>query len=447
MKTTDNNGGKSVSGLDGNKSDAENLHKISRIKLEEQPDLLVFPPRIQAIQDESYKNYIFSYSDRDNDDFGFIETGNIMGFIGLNDTRLTISSRFEKNDKDFFLHYMLQKVCNINIVNFDQSPDCENIHDFLLYFFPVYLNRAMSQGLFKQYKRNAYNDAKIRGVIDVKRHIHTNIPFSGRIAYNAGEYSYDNTVTQLIRHTIEFIKNHKYSNGILFLDSDTVDNVNRIILATASYNKNDRKKIINYNRKQINHPYFHKYRILQKLCLCILRFDRITYGKKDDRIYGLLFDGAWLWEEYLNTILKRKFIHPENKTGKLKLNLLEKENRQFQPIYPDFISKDKKYVADAKYMNLMNGDIKNQERALSIYYKTIAYMYRLNSVKGFLFFPFSNGDGNEPWADTYNIIDTEGKLVKIGLNIPSGSSDMRDFRNGIQHSEKKFLEKIESEMR
>ena len=43
-----------------------------------------------------------------------ISTGNIMGFISLkNDIRVNITSRFDLNDKNYFLHYMLQKICNV----------------------------------------------------------------------------------------------------------------------------------------------------------------------------------------------------------------------------------------------------------------------------------------------------------------------------------------------
>ena len=64
--------------------------------------------------------------------------------------------------------------------------------------------------------------------------------------------------------------------------------------------------------RDIAHPYYTEYTMLQKICLKILRHENIIFGNKKDKIYGLVFDGAWLWEEYLNTILHEIFIHPEN---------------------------------------------------------------------------------------------------------------------------------------
>jgi len=58
-----------------------------------------------------------------------------MGFVGRNTSKLTITSRFAKDDEnDFFLHYMLQKVLAANIFNFEQSPNKkETIANYKIY--------------------------------------------------------------------------------------------------------------------------------------------------------------------------------------------------------------------------------------------------------------------------------------------------------------------------
>jgi len=82
------------------------------------------------------------------------------------------------------------------------------------------------------------------------------------------------------------------------------------------------------NTKPKIHPYYSEYRPLQKLCLQILRREKLSYGQSSERIYGILFDGAWLWEEYLNlTLAKAGFTHPENKTGKGKIYPFKGEKR------------------------------------------------------------------------------------------------------------------------
>jgi 5-methylcytosine-specific restriction enzyme subunit McrC len=420
MRTTDNNGGKSLIEFGNlNLDDLSCIANRTLIDLQkENPDLLIFPQSLGYYRDDVEKSNVFSL-DVDN-----LTTYNLMGFVGRNSSQLTISSRFAKNDHhDYFLHYMLQKVFSINILKFDQTPNKENVWDFLLYLFPFYLKKAYSQGMFKAYKKEEYNDANVKGAIDVKRHILRNIPFTGKIAYTTREHSYNNDLTQLIRHTIEYIKTHPYGSGVLTNDTEVRDIVSKFNFVTqTTFNKNSQQKIISANLKPISHPYFTEYKMLQKICLKILRREKLTFGKEKDKIYGLLFDGAWLWEEYLNKILMEDFIHPENKTGKNRHYLFE----NFQSIYPDFISKGyPKTVGDAKYIPL-NGQqsySENSERATSIYYKTIAYMYRFSSDNGFLLFP--NQETN--YFETYKIKDTKGILKKIGLAIPKASENFKEF--------------------
>ena len=435
IRTTDNNGGESIN-IEDNSSidDLSCIANKSLLDLQnENPDFLVFPQSFGEYHDDVEKSNIFSLKDDK------LTTYNLMGFIGRNSTQLTISSRFTKaDDKDYFLHHMLQRVFSINLLKFDQTRDSENIWDFLLYLFPYYLKRAYSQGIYKAYKEIEYNDSNVKGKIDVNRHIRKNIPFTGKIAYTRREYRHDNNLTQLIRHTIEHIRTHRFGSGILTNDSEFRDIVSKFIHVTnKTFSNNSRQKIISANLNPISHPYFTEYKALQKICLKILTYNKLTFGKQKDKTYGLLFDGAWLWEEYINTIIKSSFMHPENKTGKNRFHLFEVQNKSFQSIFPDFISKDKpKIVGDAKYIPLDRQKIysANSEKALSIYYKTIAYMYRFTSSYGFLVFP--NHKVNS--LEIYKIKETGGTLKKIGLAIPQTSDDFEDFQKSMNENEAKF---------
>ena len=166
----------------------------------------------------------------------------------------------------------------------------------------------MNQGLYREYHTFKHNDSNVKGTIDIGRHIAHNMPFVGNIAYSTREYSYDNNMTELIRHTIEFMKTKKYGMNVLNIDSETIDNVKTIIEHTQSYDKNKRGNIICNNLRIKSHPYYTEYQPLQSLCLQILRMEEIKYGESEDEICGILFDGAWLWEEYANTILKNYWI-------------------------------------------------------------------------------------------------------------------------------------------
>ena len=104
--------------------------KIGELSLEDNPNLLVFPRDLHRYGDEISESYIIAMR---NDE---ISTGNIMGFVGVNDTQLDIKSRFAKVDEDdYFLHYMLQKVFSINLFDIKHTTRQEDIFDFLLYLW------------------------------------------------------------------------------------------------------------------------------------------------------------------------------------------------------------------------------------------------------------------------------------------------------------------------
>ena len=385
------------------------------------PGMLVFPQSLGQYHDGIEHPQIFSLLDNT------LTTCNIMGFVGRNNTQLTITSRFAKDDKhDYFLHYMLQKVFSVNLLKFDQTSDKENIWDFLLYLFPHYLKKAYSQGLYKAYKREEYNDANVKGAIDVKRHIRINIPFYGKIAYTTREHSHDNAVTQLIRHTIEHIKTHPFGCGVLASDSEIRDIVSKFCFLTQnSYNRNARQKIISLNLKSVSHPYYTEYKMLQKICLRILRREQLTFGAEKDKIYGLLFDGAWLWEEYLNKVFieqKLDFTHAENKTGKCPIYLFEGDKYER---FPDFYKNN--IVLDAKYKRL---DSKNMDR--DDLHQIISYMYVRQAKIGGFVYPSDTQNTTKP----IGILNGYGgNVYKWGIQIPQKTKDFLDFQNKARESE------------
>ena len=445
MRTTDNNCGKDIKELSENELSETAIddlqlianQKIKNIRLEKHPNLFIFPPNDSEYGDEIGDGTIFSLDDTT------LTTNNIMGFVGVNNTRLTITSRFAQNDdNDYFLHYMLQRVLSINAVHLDQSKNKESIWDFLPYLFPYYLKRAVSQGIYRKYRIIKNNDLNIRGAVDIKRHLNLNIPFLGKVAYTNRIYSADNEVTELIRHTIEEINNRRMSQ-ILKSDKDTIDAVQQIISATETYDKNARNKIISKNLKPVNHPYFYKYKELQKLCRLILRHDKLTFGDEKDRIFGLLFDGAWLWEEYLGKILNNKFIHPQNKTGTHVNYLFQNENdKPVQEIYPDFISiKKPVIIADAKYKFLDNTRYE-KDYGRHDYFQILAYMFRFTSSSGYLLFPYRQNDGQSFYKEELTIKDTNSKLTKLGLAIPQKPLDFKLFISEIKKNEADFINAV-----
>ena len=410
---------------------------ISNLELEDYPNLLVFPDSFYEYDREFGKKAICSIDDNKR-----LYTNSIVGFVGRNNTHLSIHSRFANDtDSDFFLHYMLQKVANVNILNLQHTLDDDSVFDFLIYLFPLYLKKALRQGVFKQYTSHKYNDANVRGTIDINRHIRNNVPFNGKVAYNTREYSYDNDVTQLIRHTIEYICRYKCGSDILATDQETQAAVSQIISATPSFSQRDISAILNRNIRPVVHPYYNEYTPLQRLCLQILKHEELKYGQKEDEMYGVLIDAAWLWEEYVAIILEGQFVHYLKDRGK-RFYLFEPN---FQQIIPDYLSLDKSVVADAKYIPLNRESSYGEEKATSIFYKTITYMYRFCAKKAFLFYPHHPEDYFH--IDTLTIkTDTAGinggSIIKQGLKIPSQCGNYIEFVKQMRISEDEMLQQL-----
>lgn len=397
---------------------------ISKLGTDDGGSLLIFPQSFGEYGDKIGDEYIFSIKEEH-----CIQTGNIMGFVGYNGTELSICSRFAQKGGDYFLHYMLQKVFAINLFDLKHDFDKESIFDFLIFLFPAFLKRALRQGLYKEYQTRQYNDANVKGRIDVSRHIRLNTPFGGKISYSTREYSFDNKVTQLVRHTIEYISSHSLGGNILSTDEETKEAVALINTATPSYQRSDRNRIINKNLKLTAHPYFIDYLDLQRLCLQILRHDEIKYGDDNEKVYGVLFDGAWLWEEYLATILS-EFEHPRNKTGHGR-KLLFTDGTGW--CYPDFYNGQ--MVLDAKYKGYVDWN-KVQNADL---YQVISYMHVLKLDRGGFVVPVSN-DENQLTPKLLNGFG--GQMSVFGMRVDKQCLTFSCFVNKMKMEESRLQESI-----
>jgi len=385
-------------------------------------------------------------------------THNVMGFIGRKNEFVKITSRFPTRkkdpnvDNDYFLRYLIEKALKIpNIVSLDLLSGKDVMFDLLVFLLPDRIREAMRKGLYKTYVTYKYNDSNVKGVIDIPRHIKMNTPCIGKIAYNVRELSYDNYVTELVRHTIEFI----YETGRGTILEGERENVQDIRFHTPRYNPADRQKIISINKKNIvTHTYYSEYRELQSLCLDILQYFMKGVGKDDngDQIHGVLFDGWSLWENYVYTLVKDfGFLHPDNRTeeGKEWLFVNEKTLNGNQEIFSDFISESEKprIIMDAKYKPM--GNIKRDD-----YFQVLSYMYRFDSKVGFYLYPYEPKENEETTLKLYlkkgyYPNDEEAKekhddifVIKHGLKVPTNAKDYYDFVETMKKSEESFTNYI-----
>ncbi len=383
-----------------------------------------------------------------------VTTSNLVGFIGHNDLNITIRSRFAAEDGgDFFLYYLVQKVMRLNIINLPISvTDCDSVLNLLAFLFPTYLVRAARQGALKQYQYFRYNDIKLKGTIDVARHLKINLPFQGNIAYHTREFTFDNPVTQLVRHTIEVIRSRRELRQLLELNDDVIDAVRMFEELTPSFARSELLAVVNANLQPVAHPLLTEYLPLQQLCLKILRHENagLRFDTGSDQVVGLIFDIAYLWEEYVATLLEPLgFEHPSNvenqgwSVGKLN----DSDMRRRMRLCPDFLfpnSQGEKHpiatvIADAKYSRYESKSF--DERVKSHVFQMMQYMYVFKATHSILLCPAQKAEPNQ-WH--FELYGQGGTVDVMYLHLPQQAQSYAEYCAAMQQAESDFVETIKS---
>ncbi|ADB10325.1 5-methylcytosine restriction system specificity protein McrC [Bifidobacterium dentium] len=433
-------------------------------------NIFLFPNSASDIKDIANTESILRYSTFKRQK-PQLYTSNIAGILEFKDhdahqMRVTITSRFFDQGKpcslgdDWFLAYMMDKVLNFNILGLDFDTERDGAwQKMLMLMIPFHLERAMSKGIYKQYMSRRYNDSRPRGVIDIPRHISRNVPFRGTVAYNTREFDVDNPVTELIRHTIEYIRAQgNFGTQLLRnVNRDTDTYVREIRQATwKHYDSNARAKIIHENRTHpVRHAFYSEYRDLQQLCLKILTKQGVDTGCGEDAVHGLLFSCSWLWEEYLNTLLSGHFKdyevkHPRNldqhKKDALKWPIFKVGGTDDQTenwLIPDFLLKPtaddrENIVMDAKYKPRKN--ISRDDR-----FQLLAYKLYFRSHKG-LFLYAAKDEAEKEKEDRKLIVagDENHTVEEISLVVGKGQAKTySEYCTLMKRREKRFLSDID----
>lgn len=382
----------------------------------DQENFIIFPHQLADSEDLNNDNYIFQSSNNQ------VRSCNIAGIISDKNEELRINSRFtnQRTQEDYFLRYMLQKVLNYNVVaNFLNSADAMSYYDLLVFLFPYYLNQALSKGMYKEYIQRSYNDANVRGTIDLAQHIKQNVPFTGRIAYHTSEFSFDNQLTQLMRHTIEYIQSEY--QFLLKEKSEIKENVLWIKRSTFTYSRLDRSKIIQKNLlKPVKHSYYEEYSALQRLCLQILTRKNVGFGTDSQQVHGIIIDIAWLWEEYIWKITG--WNHYGRKKKLLTLNLFD--NPKHSPRYPDFSWHG--IPIDTKYKR--NLDTRND------YNQITTYIHIMQAAQGGFLQPTTSANSYSKRIG--NLAGGGEAVFTYKFAIPQQAKTYSEFIEKIQENEK-----------
>lgn len=264
---------------------------------------------------------------------------------------LQIKSRLDVDEnnnigKPYFLStLLLRDKIELNDNTVPNNED-EILDYLLLFWFKTQLQRACLKGYYKTYRKFERNDDRVRGNIDVARHIRMNMgQNNGKIAYSYRENTIDNYLNQLIVAAYHHLKN-KYYDLVADNFDNNIDLKNSIDFLSyeTNYSASTTNSLINKNAKTISHPYFTEYEELRLTCIKILRDEGISIfdGNSSQETQGILFYLPDLWEEFLEDEVINNNIPAEIlcKSQYQVLNFGFWENGTYtfkQNTFPDFV--------------------------------------------------------------------------------------------------------------
>ncbi|MDD3051553.1 MAG: hypothetical protein PHR06_10450 [Candidatus Cloacimonetes bacterium] len=363
------------------------------------------------------------------------------------DIELRISCRFDGDKKPFFLIYMLSKCFDIPLSMDEIDAGIEDFFEFLMVIlFKNKLEEAYEGEFFKTYQRFQKNDDRLKGAIDISRHIRMNMGMAnGKVAYSYRENTVDNYINHLIIHTYMQLKRvfPKLVQKV-FGVGDTAMTLSELRYRAPSFDQFDVRTVMQKSSNPISHPYYQNYEELRKTCIKILQHIGISIfsDEENDNVQSMLFYVPDLWEVYLKTILER--VKPNELTLKVQDENKIKIMGAVQKI-PDFVfmrGENPELVLDAKFKQ--SWEEEKWEFLKDDIMQCIVYMTIFNAKATGVIYPTNQQEGK---VKDQRISHYQEKLFyMIGLEVPESDSapNGTEWGKRMRDSENKFKEYLEN---
>ncbi|MBQ1546702.1 MAG: hypothetical protein IIZ59_04140 [Clostridia bacterium] len=395
-----------------------------------------------------FSDYINHSKERDGEKRGLLYSGNSVweGITGsIYDPALDIAvclrNCFDEENKLYFLTHLIMAAFDIpdelpRFALYDAPLNEENIIHFLYVFkLKQAVIETYQTGFYRRYENFSANDDRVRGVIDVPRHIRMNTEMqNGRIAYNYRERTPDNYINHLIIQTCEHMR--KMYPDLFFNTVTTSEDFEAVLSEMKeqcpSWDNANISELLRKSAAPIAHPLYENFEQLRELCVRIWQYEGLAFsGNSNDSISSksALFYLPDLWESYLEKRVLSRFSHEFTINTQV---TLPSKTRPYYKIRPDFIiKKDGKTTAvfDAKFKtwyyeySITETDEGHAGKAKSDRNQVIDYMISTGCRKGALIFPFRAKSD----AVIFAIDNTSRQemnpanmsfLLYVGLNVP-----------------------------
>ena len=361
-----------------------------------------------------------------------------------------IRSRFDVNESCEFSKYMLNKALGLkaNILQkVEPSVGRGEILDLILaIIFAIQIARAYRKGIYRRYRTYENNDSKLKGRIDVARHIRLNPIFNGNIAYSSREYTADNDMNRMILTAYTSLQ--KRQPGLMReLEkkyTPVKDFISQLKNIMQPVSRQEARKLVQKERKKITHAVYSDWESVRKTAILILKYMGIAPEDDGTNVNGILINMNYIWERYLVQIVKEKIENKYQIEGKKSFGTFFCNGQSIE-LQPDLVISDKKVISDknrplliidAKYKNEWENVASNKsdKPEREDCFQIMSYMYRAECKFGGIFCPQTKvrDDGKMKEYSIFGESDKEAIVTLFSLQI-----------NGIQGSSKEFAEEME----
>ena len=446
-------------------SDVSEKNELTQEKLREQllklsADNVFSIPEMSDEEKESFR-VLANFNGR-------LWTQNYTGILQIEDRNVFISSRFD-DDSCFFTQYILDKALGMKINIFqDMKPGVNHggiLEQLLAFIFVEQIEHACRKGLYRRYRTYECNDSRVKGKIDITRHIRLNPLNNGKIAYSYREYTIDNDVNKLIFTAYTYLQK-RYPDTMKSLEKrrKTVGECMskfRNIMQPAS--RQEAQKLVQRERRKITHSVYHDWEEVRKTAIILLRHMGISVendkDKAQNKIHGVLINMNWIWEKYLESILKDQLKEGYCFKAQHEKKIFfrnGKGNRTLKPdlcIYKKGNADTPVLILDAKYKNAwsdaaQNGNF-NEKSVREDCFQILSYMYGFGCNKSGIFCPVVEEEEKAVEESSelleYTITnETNRKFYLLPLQIPNNNfKDFKNFKEKIEKiSEKNFAAQV-----
>lgn len=362
----------------------ENLEMLQALQRELEWKKCVF--LASAPQEEEYPQVIRTLG-RDT-----IQTQNYVGSLALRGKKVIIHSRFD-GEKHLFLRCLLENVwggASLAALDGLDGLERQDLYSWQLVFqLAMQLQAAWKKGIFRVYRSFAHYDTRMRGQLDIPRHIRLSMGLrNGQAAYRTREYSPDNFYNRLILCAMRAAE-RQYPKLVRRLLQQLPACMAAVQFLRRQLPDADRDQpglLLERTKRKISHPIYCGYEDVRISARAVLQ----RMGKnmmEQNRSIGILLNMDRLWEEFVAKVL---FQNRTENFQQYSQKILDGR----MAIRPDFYWKSKRVVLDAKNRPIWGESLGNRPWSEKVcsgvredVYQVLSYMLALDCTNGGVIFP------------------------------------------------------------